>query len=124
MRLKIQLPTNWAQQENPNGPATFSRQGSTSVFQVSWAEYRGGKLPAATAEELKEMAVNFGQKQGFGEMLESTRGECPYGKFGTAAFSSQKYPRIQVWFISDGRDHMAIFGLVFVRVVTVAAAAA
>lgn len=106
MRLQIQLPKTWAQQNNPNGPATFGHQGSTNAFQVSWAEYRGGKVPDVTAEKLKEMAAGFGQKQGFGEMLESSSGACRFGTFGMAVFRSTEHPRIQIWFISDGRDHI------------------
>ena len=106
MRLKIQLSTTWEQQSNPNGPATFCRRGSSSALQVSWAEYSGGKLPEVTTEKLVEMATSFGQKQGFGEMQESASGNCRFGTFGTAVFHSAKYPRIQIWFISDGRDHI------------------
>ncbi len=107
MRLKIELPTTWAQQENPNGPATFCRQGSTSAFQVSWAEYQNGKpLPEITAESLKQMAAGFGRKQGFGDAVESSGGACRFGTFGTAVFHSAEHRRIQVWFISDGRDHI------------------
>lgn len=106
MQLKVQLPTGWTQQANPNGPATFCRQGSSSAFQVSWAEYRGGKLPDVTTDKLKAMANDFGEKQHFGQMLESSSGDCKFGTFGTAVFRSAEYPRIQVWFISDGRDHI------------------
>lgn len=106
MRLKIQLPRTWAQQNIPNGPATFCRQDGNGAFQVSWAEYRGGPSPNVTANSLQEMATNFGMKQGFGEMLESTNGPCGFGMFGTAIFRSAEYPRIQIWFISNGRDHI------------------
>ena len=107
MRLKIQLPTNWTQQNNPSGPATFSRQGSTGALHVSWAEYRGAKpLPEITADSLKTMAIAFGQKHGLGETGESSNGPCGFGRFGTAVFRSNQHPRVQVWFISDGRDHI------------------
>ncbi|MDB6025038.1 MAG: hypothetical protein JWM68_1261 [Verrucomicrobiales bacterium] len=107
MRLKIELPTTWTQQNNPDGPPTFCRQASTNAFQVSWAEYRGGKaLPEVTADSLKQMATGFGQKNGFGEMVESSGGACRFGSFGTAVFRSAQHPRIQVWFICDGRDHI------------------
>jgi hypothetical protein len=103
--LKIQLPKFWAQQSNPDGPATFSRRGSSNAFQVSWAEYRKGELPdPTTADSLQQMATSFGQKQGFGEMLGSESGDCTFGTFGNAVFRSAEYPRIQVWFISNGRD--------------------
>ena len=107
MRLKIVLPATWASKDNPDGPATFCRQGSTSAFQVSWAEYRGGKpLPEITAVTLKQMATNFGAKNGFGEMVESSGGACRFGSFGSAVFRTGEHPRIQVWFISDGHDHI------------------
>ncbi len=107
MRLKIQLPTTWAQRSNPDGPATFCRKGSTSAFQVSWAEYRGGKpLPQITADSLKQMATDFGQKKGLRLMAESSGGPCRFGSFGTAVFHSAQHPRIQVWFICDGREHI------------------
>jgi hypothetical protein len=106
MRLKIELFANWAQQQNPDGPATFCRQGSTNAFQVSWAEYRGGRPPNAGTNEMKLLAAGFGPKQGFGEMLESSTGACSFGCFGTAVFASTEYPRVQVWFITNGSDHI------------------
>ena len=106
MRLKIQLPTNWAQHDNPNGPATFRREDGTGAFQVSWAEYRGSKPLEVTTDKLKSLAVSFGPKHGLGEMIESSVGECVFGSFGTAVFRSAEHSRVQFWFISDGRDHI------------------
>ena len=106
MRLKIQLPPLWAQFDNPNGPATFCREASTNAFQVSWAEYKGGKPPDVTTVKLQELATDFGPKNGFDELLESSVGKCRFGQFGTAVFRSAAYPRVQIWFISDGRDHI------------------
>jgi len=63
-------------------------------------------LPDVTTAKLKDLATEFGQKKGFGEMLESSSGECRFGRFGSAVFSSVESPRIQIWFISDGRDHI------------------
>ena len=107
MQLKIELPNTWKQHNNPNGPATFCRQGSTNAFQVSWAEYQGRKaLPQVTADGLKQMATGFGLQNGFGELVESSGGDSRFGLFGTAVFRSPKHPRIQVWFTSNGRDHI------------------
>lgn len=104
MRLKIELFRNWSQQNNPNGPATFVRQGSTNAFQVSWAEYRGDKpLNTGGEEGTRQFAVNFGKK--FGELVESSSGTCRFGIFGTA-FRSATYPRIQVWILTNNRDHI------------------
>jgi hypothetical protein len=107
LRLKIELPTTWAQKDNPDGPATFCREDGSGAFQVSWAEYRGGQLSAdVSSQSLKQMAERFGRQKGFGEMIESSEGECRYGTYGTGVFRSAEHARIQVWFISDGRDHI------------------
>lgn len=106
MRLKIQLPRTWMQQNNHKGPATFCRQGSTCTFQVSWAEYRGDKPIQVTSDGLLEMAAAFGRKQGFGDALDTASGDCKFGAFGTAVFRAAGHPRIQIWFISNGRDHI------------------
>jgi hypothetical protein len=107
MRLKIELPATWTQVDGPDRPASFCRDNGSGTIQVSWAEYRGGELPTdITAESLKDMAETFGHSNGFGELAESSVGNCPYGMFGTGVFHSAEYPRIQVWFISNGRDHI------------------
>jgi hypothetical protein len=105
MRLKIELPATWAQAHNPDGPATFFRENGSGAFQVSWAEYVGGQRPNVTTDGLKQMAEQFGRKNGFGELKETRDGKCRFGTFGTSVFSSAEYPHIQVC-ISDGRDHI------------------
>jgi hypothetical protein len=107
MRLKIELPNTWSQHENPNGPATFCRSGSANSLQVSWAEYRGGNpLPQISSESLKQMAIDFGQKQNLGAPLDSSGGVCKFGSFGTATFRSEKFPLVQIWFLCNGQDHI------------------
>ena len=106
MRLKIQLPAAWTQQNNSKGPVTFCRRGSGNAFQVSWAAYRGRESLDVTAETLVEMATNLGQEQRFGDRLETASGDCRFGTFGTAVFRGAGHPRIQIWFISNGRDHI------------------
>jgi hypothetical protein len=105
MRLRIQLLPKWRQSEDPEGPATFGRDDGVGAFQVSWAEYRGGKLPTdVTAESLMQMVERFGEQNSFGQMIESSGGECRYGMYGTGVFHAADHPRIQAWYISDGRD--------------------
>jgi hypothetical protein len=107
MRLKIELPEGWTQRKTRDCPTTFCRQTSSNVFQVSWAEYRGKKsLPNATPDSLKAMAMNLGEKSGFGSVVESGGGPCGYGTFGSVVFRNPQHPRVQVWFISDGRDYI------------------
>jgi hypothetical protein len=107
MRLKIELFQNWKQQQNLNGPATFRRQGSTSAFQVSWAEYRGKQqLQKVGVDELLQMVISFGQEQKSGDLVESWGGSCRFGIFGTAVFRSKKFPYHQFWFVTDGIDYI------------------
>ena len=104
MRLKIELFPNWAQHDNPDGPATFCRTDGAGAFQVSWAEHTAGKPPNIAAESCLAMAKTFGEKNNLGELIESNSGSCRYGLYGTATFRSDRDPRIQIWFISDGTN--------------------
>jgi len=107
MRLKIKLFDGWRQATNADGAATFFRGQSDSRLQISWAEYRGQKpLRKVTTDELKDTAVKFGQKNGFGELVDSSGGSCEFGSFGTAIFRSPTHRRIQVWFITNEQDYI------------------
>ena len=105
MRLKIQLCNDWSPRSDLPGPAAFSRQGSTGTFQVSWAEYRADKpLRPLDNEGIRQFAVNHGVE--FGELVDSSSGACGFGIFGTAVFRSEKFPRTQIWILTNGRDHI------------------
>ena len=81
--------------------------GAENPFQVSWAEYQGRKsFPRVTVESLEQFAMDFDRKNEFGKVVESAGGECRFGKYGTAVFRSPRHARIQVWVVSDGRDHI------------------
>lgn len=79
MRLKIELPTTWRPQDNPDGPLTYVRQNSDGAFQISWAEYRGGKDLQMTPPSLEKLAQNFAQTNGNGAITSLSSGSCPYG---------------------------------------------
>ncbi len=107
MRLKIKLFDGWQQTTNADGPATFYRSHSDSPLQISWAEYLGQKpLRKVSTDELKNTAVRFGQKNGFGDLVDSSGGSCAFCSFGTAIFRSATHPRIQVWFVTDEHDYI------------------
>jgi hypothetical protein len=107
IRLKIKLFDGWRQADSTNGPSTFYRGQSDSPLQISWARYRGQKpLRKVSTDELKTTAVRFGQKNGFGELVDSSGGSCAFGSFGTAIFHSATHPRIQVWFVTDETDYI------------------
>jgi hypothetical protein len=109
VRLKIKLFDGWRQADNTNGPSTFYHGQSDSPLQISWGHYRGQKpLPKYSTDVLKTAAIRYGQKNGFGELVDSSGGSCAFGSFGTAIFHSATHPRIQVWFAIDEKD--CIFG--------------
>lgn len=110
MRLQIKLPPTWAQQNNPDGPATFCRESSSTPgpLQVSWAEYSRGPIPNPSAADLKKMAKDFGKQHGLGDLIESLSNCCIFGTLGTAVFHSALHPRIQVWHLSNWRDFIMV----------------
>jgi hypothetical protein len=54
------------------------------------------------------MACDFGRSQNSGQLVESTCGPCTFGGLGTAVFRSNQHARIQIWFLSNGRDFIMV----------------
>jgi hypothetical protein len=105
-RLRVFLLPNWAQADNPNGPATFYRTDSdeSGALQMSsYAEYNAGKVPNELSDDLVEFAKRLGQRHDAGELLGTDSGACFLGRFGAAVFRSAKYLRSQFWLLSNGR---------------------
>jgi hypothetical protein len=102
-RLQITLPRGWSDcsQDNEGAP-TYIRDSSDDpgALQVSWAEYTSGKVPEPSPDDLVQMSRELGQSQSFGELIESDRGACDFGRLGTAVFRSQEQ-RIQIWHLSN-----------------------
>jgi hypothetical protein len=101
------LLPNWAQSDNPDGPATFYRTDSddSGALQASlYAEYTGGKVPNPSPADLTELAQGHGQRHDAGELVGTDSGACDLGSYGAAVFRSPEYPRIQFWYLSNGRD--------------------
>lgn len=113
-KLKVWLPDDWANisNQNPEGPLTLAwkNAASTGAFQVSTAQYTGGRKPQPSESDLTELAIGFGKQQKWGKLTSSRSGKCMMGAFGTAAFKRKWLtPRnapayCQVWFISNGLD--------------------
>jgi hypothetical protein len=110
MRLKIALPRGWSEHDNPGGPLTYYRTSSVTsgALQISCAEYTGGELPNPSGEKLQRMAEEFGEECKSGELLESSNSPCAFGLLGTAIFHSVQHPRIQNWFLSNGKDFIMV----------------
>lgn len=106
-KVQVRLLPRWAQMPNPNGPASFTRDDldEPAVLQVSLhAEYRSGPAPNPTVADLIELAQGLGRRHDAGEVVESFGGECELGRLGSVVFRSNKYPRIQFWYLSNGFD--------------------
>ena len=106
-RLQVRLLPNWAQADNPDGPATFYRTDSddSGALQFSlYAEYTGGKVPNPSPDDLVELAQGHGQRHNAGELVGTHRGACALGSFGAAVFRLAEYPHMQFWYLSNGRD--------------------
>jgi hypothetical protein len=105
-RLKATLPEGWSDETGfgSKGVLTFIREGSKAagILQISLAAYEGREVP--TEKFLEEMAIRYVILQNLGRLDECSGGACSTGHFGSAVFWSQKAPRSQIWFISNGVD--------------------
>ena len=111
LRLQIKLPRGWVDYsaENPDGPPTYLRDFSEEpgLLQISWAEYKNGPVPNPSAEDLEQMSREMGEKQDYGQLVESSNGVCAFGHMGTAVFQSTEH-RVQLWQISNGKDFIMV----------------
>jgi hypothetical protein len=119
-KLRIWLPDHWANISNeiPDGVLTLVWNDSTATgaFQISTAEYSGGREPHPSEADLIQMAIGFGEQQYWGSLVSSKGGTCKMGSFGTASFRlTDPFPPdlptyCQVWHLSNGLDFvMATF---------------
>jgi hypothetical protein len=117
-KLKIWLPDKWVDlsDQNPDGPLTMAwdERAATGALQVSTAEYEGGPEPRPGEADLIQLAVSFGEEQGWGELMRSSSGKCVMGAFGAAAFKRIESIQpdapayCQVWFLSNGLDFVFV----------------
>src|SRR5256885_1922735 len=87
--LRVPLLPGWTEAGTDAGaPRRFVRDAGDAggSLQVSVALHRGGPEPRPTTARLQEIAQQFGSSQGFGQLADSSAGDCPFGSFGTAGF--------------------------------------
>jgi hypothetical protein len=68
------------------------------------AEYKGGKPPLPTLQDLIELVRGLGERNDAGRLQDTASGECVLGTYGTAIFRSQECPHTQLWLMSNGYD--------------------
>lgn len=102
--LRITLPTNWisAEGECEDYPYRFypKCKVQNSILDITFAEYKGGKLPNPTYEDLVKLAKGKSNL----EIVSVEYGDCKLGKYGTARFRLENVPFFQKWFLSNGKD--------------------
>lgn len=107
-KLNIKLPIYWVDisPDNPDGPPTFidNTLDDPGVLQISTVEYVSGEIPNPSLTDLVYFSKNMGLKNNFGALQHEVSGNCSYGIFGCAQFSSSDFPHISVWHISDGKN--------------------
>jgi hypothetical protein len=108
-RVEVRLLPNWlaVPAVSSGGPTPFQRADGSGagVLQFSLlAEYRGGKIPNPTLADLIGFARGHGERHDAGELVECLSGACHLGSFGSAVYQSEEFPRIQFWYLSNGRD--------------------
>src|SRR5687767_2472102 len=110
-RLLVKLPPGWTDVSHqvPEGGATFVKGGAsaTSALQVSYGLNPDDPDPTAhdlSEEQLILMAAESQFGENFGSVVQRYGGPSLFGKMGTAVYRGGKYPRVQIWFLSNGRD--------------------
>lgn len=110
--IKIKLKPGWIDisRENPEGPATFIRENSSSpgVLQLSMTKYKGGKIPNPSYSDLVKLSTQTGKEKKFGKVTDTNSGDCVFGKYGFTTFSSKKIPFSRIWHLSNGKDFILV----------------
>jgi hypothetical protein len=111
-RLKVTLAEGWVDETDSrdNGVLTYvcERSKTSGTLQMSLSIYEGGKGSPPSTEDLLEKAVYFVTLQDLGRLDECSSGSCAGGKFASVVFWSQRAPRSQTWFISNGWDLITV----------------
>lgn len=109
-RLLVTLPEGWSDisGEVPEAGAMFIKGGreATAALQVSYGlnADSSGAAQSLLEEDLVEMAATAQLGEDFGQVVEKYSGPALFGRMGTAVYRGGRYPRVQVWFVSNGRD--------------------
>ena len=107
-KLHVNLPPGWTDVSSkvPDAGAMFVKGGidATSALQISYGLNSAPAQTPLTEEDLIHMAAasNFGVN--FGAVVHKHGGPSLFGHMGTAIYEGGNYPRVQVWFLSNGKD--------------------
>ena len=110
-RLRVTLPPDWALEPGgADAPYTFTWRDDRAVgaLQFSLGRYKSGKVPNPSRSDLEQMAFAFGADHNWPRPISQGSGACTFGQFGLAVFQSVDFSRIQLWFLSNGRDFIMV----------------
>jgi hypothetical protein len=82
-----------------DSPFTLARADGIGVFQFSSGLYRGGDIPAAGVDVLRQMLLSFGKEKGLGEPADV---RVHQGGANSVGGSFRKGNHIRAWYITDG----------------------
>lgn len=107
-RLLVNLPEGWSDisSQVPDAGAMFVKggPGATSALQISYGLNSVPSQTPITEDDLIHMAASSDFGVNFGQVIASHGGPSLFGHMGTAIYTGGKYPRVQVWFLSNGKD--------------------
>lgn len=107
-QLRVTLPPGWIDltQDNPNGGSTYARSsvGLANPLQISFALYKGGKVPNPSTGDLVKLAEGLSKALDNLRLISKNSGSCRFGFYGKAIFEASDCPRAYSWYLSNGQD--------------------
>jgi hypothetical protein len=91
--------------DDENAPFTLAKETGVGAFQFSTAEYRGGKHPQITMEDLHQLRSSFARSNGFPRAFDEISldaGEAKMMVSGGSYHGNQNL--VRVWYCSDGEN--------------------
>lgn len=104
--LRITAPTGWlditSEIEDENPPFSLARPTGVGVIQFSTAEYRSGKLPTITLDELCNLLTDFAQSHELGRGHDLSSQEKAFLIRAGSFDMEDRF--LRVWYCSNGRN--------------------
>jgi hypothetical protein len=108
--LQITTPVGWLdvthEIEESNPPFTLARPDGVGAIQFSTAEYRSGKTPKMTSNDLRDLLADFAQSRKLGRGYDFVSQENPFLIIaGSFDFEGRFF---RVWYCSNGQDVLLV----------------
>ena len=104
--LIITAPSPWKDitetVEGSSVPFTLAKDDGTGALQFSAAEFRQGKSPNVTLQDLDELRNEFAQKKQLGRAFDELRSNGDMRVSGASYQTTEDY--VRAWYCSDGKN--------------------